>query len=107
MDMIKKIAVTASTMFFVLVQVFSFYVIIDSRQEKLEILKDRGTQRVYNGIKEFDMKIQEMEYQKPLEEYVITYCFRQSMPEFSAIYRGKEEMYNSTSYRFERKNGDG
>ena len=42
MDMIKKIALTASTMLFVLAQVFSFYVIFTSRQEKIELLKKRN-----------------------------------------------------------------
>ena len=37
MDMIKKIAITASTMLFVLAQIFSFYVIVVSQQEKIEI----------------------------------------------------------------------
>ena len=36
MDMIKKIAITAATMLFVLAQVFSFYVIFASRQEKID-----------------------------------------------------------------------
>ena len=41
MDMIKKIALTASTMLFVLAQAFSFYVIFTSRQEKIDLLKEK------------------------------------------------------------------
>ena len=43
MDMIKKIAITASTMLFVLAQIFSFYVIMVSQQEKIE---DRKSTRL-------------------------------------------------------------
>lgn len=39
MDMIKKIAFTASTMLFLLAQIFSFYVIHVSRQDKIDLLK--------------------------------------------------------------------
>ena len=39
MDMIKKIAFTASTMLFVLAQIFSFYAIFTSRQEKIDLMK--------------------------------------------------------------------
>lgn len=36
MDMIKKIAITASAMLFILTQLFSFYIIYSSHKEKLE-----------------------------------------------------------------------
>ena len=39
MDMIKKIAMTASTMLFALTQIFSFYVILTSRQQKIDLVQ--------------------------------------------------------------------
>ena len=39
--MIKKIALTASILLFVLVQIFSFYVVWASHQEKMDLLKEK------------------------------------------------------------------
>ena len=56
MDMIKKIALTASTMLFVLAQVFSFYVIFTSRQEKIELLKKKEYEIFENAILNLNKK---------------------------------------------------
>ena len=41
MNMIKKIALTASILLFVLAQIFSFYVIYISHQEKIGLLQEK------------------------------------------------------------------
>ena len=41
MNMIKKIACTASILLFVLAQVFSFYVIYTSHTEKIELIREK------------------------------------------------------------------
>ena len=56
MDMIKKIALTASTMLFVLAQVFSFYVIFTSRQEKIELLQKKEYEIFENAVSNLNKK---------------------------------------------------
>ena len=41
MNMIKKIALTASMLLFVLTQIFSFYVIFTGHKEKIELLREK------------------------------------------------------------------
>ena len=58
MTMIKKIALTASIMLFVLTQIFSFYVILASHQEKMKLLKEKESRLFVNAeqncVKEFE-----------------------------------------------------
>ena len=96
MDMIKKIAFTASTMLFVLTQVFSFYVIFTSRQEKIDLLKEKE-RKIYEGaLSNFNKKMSHAELKAELSDHVIIYCFRENMPENSALYKEKDELYNSS-----------
>ncbi|TGY95936.1 HAMP domain-containing histidine kinase [Petralouisia muris] len=104
MDMIKKIAFTASTMLFVLTQVFSFYVIFTSRQEKIDLLKEKE-RKIYEGaLSNFNKKMSHAELKAELSDHVIIYCFRENMPENSALYKEKEELYNSSPYEFDVNN---
>lgn len=101
MDMIKKIAVTASTMLFALAQIFSFYIIYTSQQEKIELLIQKEIKIVSDGIRDFENERNQITYKDSLQEYVLTYCFRKNMQENSALYQGERELFNSSSYEFE------
>lgn len=101
MDMIKKIAITASTMLFVLAQIFSFYVIVVSQQEKIEILK-RQEERVFSrGISDVAKELNKVEYGDSIPDHIMTYCFRNNMPENSALYKDGKELHNSSPFSFD------
>ncbi|MCI9176734.1 MAG: HAMP domain-containing histidine kinase [Lachnospiraceae bacterium] len=101
MDMIKKIAITAATMLFVLAQVFSFYVIFASRQEKIDLLKEKERKIYENAVGDFNRKLSNAGLKSELSEHVIIYCFRENMPENSALYKDGMELYNSSPYEFD------
>lgn len=103
MDMIKKIAFTASTMLFVLAQVFSFYVILEGQKQKIDLLKVQGEKNFLRGSLDFNSEFDGIKYGESMEEYVVTYCFRKSMPEGCALYKDGKELYNSTPYEFDAK----
>lgn len=98
MNMIKKIALTASILFFVLAQAFSFYVIYISHQEKIELLKTHEGNMFDKAIQEFRRELSKGTYDPFLQSHVVTYFFRKYMPEGSAIYYGEKELFNSSSY---------
>ncbi len=100
MDMIKKIALTASTMLFVLAQAFSFYVIFTSRQEKIDLLKEKEIRIFENAVMELNKKLFISKYNNGIPDYVMVYHFRENMPEHSALYKGEQELYNSSPYEF-------
>lgn len=101
MDMIKKIALTASTMLFVLAQIFSFYVIYVSQQEKIELQKVQE-EKVFSGaISDVSRDLQKMVHGKTIQDHIITYCFRKNMPEGSALYKDGEELCNSSPFIFD------
>ncbi len=104
MDMIKKIAFTASTMLFVLAQVFSFYVIFTSRQEKIDLLKEKERKIYESALGNFNKKLSNAGLKSKLSDHVIIYCFRETMPEHSALYKEEEELYNSSPYEFDVNN---
>ncbi|MCI8494643.1 MAG: HAMP domain-containing histidine kinase [Lachnospiraceae bacterium] len=106
MDMIKKIALTASTMLFVLTQIFSFYVIFTSRQEKIDLIKKQQEKIFTQGCSDVMYSLQKMNYADSMQDYVMTYCFRDNMPEGSALYKGDKVLYNSTSYDFDSSQVD-
>ena len=106
MDMIKKIALTASTMLFVLTQIFSFYVIFTSRQEKIDLIRKQQEKVFTQGISDVMYSLQRMNYGDSMQDYVLTYCFRDNMPEGSALYKGDKVLYNSTSYDFDSSQVD-
>ena len=62
MDMIKKIALTASTMLFVLAQIFSFYVILGSQQEKIMLVKEKEEELIRDCVSAFDKKRGRLRY---------------------------------------------
>ena len=101
MDMIKKIAFTASTMLFVLAQFFSFYVILEGQKQKINLLKEQGEKVFSRGNMDFNLEINKIQYGDSIEEYVVTYCFRESMPEGSALYKDGKELFNSSPYEFD------
>ena len=101
MDMIKKIAITASTMLFVLAQIFSFYVIMVSQQEKIEILKEQQERVFSRGILDISKELNEVEYGNSIQDHIMTYCFRKNMPENSALYKDGKELHNSSPFSFD------
>lgn len=106
MDMIKKIAFTASTMLFVLAQIFSFYVIYINQKEKIDLLKEKEGKAFLRNIAEFSVDLQNINYNTFMEEYIVTYYFRENMSENSALYKEEREIFNSTSYAFDVKKVD-
>lgn len=101
MDMIKKIALTASTMLFVLAQIFSFYVILGSQQEKIMLVKEKEEELIRDCVSAFDKKRGRLRYDHGMSDYILTQCFRETMPENSAFYRGGTELFNNSHYEFE------
>lgn len=101
MDMIKKIAFTASTMLFVLAQIFSFYVILASRQEKIKLLEAQEEKVFSRGITDTFNDVHKVNYGESLQDYVVTYCFRDNMPEGSALFKEGREIYNGSSFAFD------
>lgn len=101
MNMIKKIALTASTMLFVLAQIFSFYVILTGRQEKIELIESWGKKIFSRSISDFSSEFYKVNYGETMQDHVVTYCFRENMPEGSALYKSKKELYNTTPYDFD------
>lgn len=101
MNMIKKIALTASILLFVLAQAFSCYVIYASHREKTALLKKYGGSLFEKCAQDCWGRISEASYRMPVDGNVVTYYFREVMPEGSALYQGKEEMFNSSKYEFD------
>ena len=88
MNMIKKIALTASILLFVLA-------------EKTALLKKYGGSLFEKCAQDCWGRILEASYRMPVDGNVVTYYFREVMPEGSALYQGKEEMFNSSKYEFD------
>ncbi len=101
MDMIKKIAFTASTMLFLLAQIFSFYVIHVSRQDKIDLLKVQEEKVFSNCLSDMTSELGRVKKGGSVPDYIMVYCFRDNMPEGTALYKNGKELYNSTSFEFE------
>ena len=69
MDMIKKIALTASTMLFVLAQAFSFYVILVSQQEKINLIKEKENRIFERSIANVSRDLNKISYKNSLQDY--------------------------------------
>ncbi len=100
MNMVNKIALTASILLFVLAQAFSCYVIYVGHQEKTELMREYGGNLFDRCTGEFMAQMSEIGSRAPVDERVATYFFRDTMPEGSALYRGEEELFNSSKYEF-------
>ena len=72
MDMIQKISVTASAMLFVLAQAFSFYVILVSQQEKINLIKEKENRIFERSIENVSRDLNKISYKNSLQDYVIT-----------------------------------
>lgn len=101
MDMIKKIAITASTMLFVLAQIFSFYVIIASQQEKIELQKKQEEKVFSRSLSGMSAELNKIEYLDSIPDHIMAYCFRKNMPENSALYKDGEELHNNSPFAFD------
>lgn len=101
MDMIKKIAVTASATLFILTQLFSFYIIYSSHKEKLELVKQEGEKRIENERKNLDIRLNKLDIKNNFNDHIMVQCFRDEMPEDSALYREGKELYNGSRYQFD------
>lgn len=105
MDLVKRIAVTASTMFFVLAQIFSLYVIFTGQREKLSLIREKE-QQIFAGstarvVVQWEEMIEEMTAPGSMAmEQAAVYCFRSYMPEHSALYRGQRELFHRSAYDF-------
>lgn len=106
MNMTKKIALTASTMFFVLTQIFSFYVIFINHQEKIDLLKQEEKKIFTSNISSFGEDMRKANYEADMEDFVVVYHFRSHIPEDSAVYRENRELFNSSSFSFDVENLD-
>lgn len=103
MNMIKKIAVTASTMLFVLAQIFSFYVIYSSQKQKIELIQQSEQKSLEKEMSEFNNKVFTTNYSRSMQDYVVIQCFRTYMKENSALFKGEQELFNNTPYDIEVK----
>lgn len=101
MDMIKKIALTASAMLFVLAQAFSFSVIWVNQKEKVELVAEQEGKVFEKCAREFGRNFEPDRYHADMADYVAAYYFRKYMPEYSAIYRGQKELYNGSPFAFD------
>lgn len=94
MDMIKKIAITASAMLFILTQLFSFYIIYSSHKEKLELVKQEGEKQIENERRNLSLRLSKLNIKNNFSDYTMVQCFRNVMPEDSALYIEGKELYN-------------
>ncbi len=101
MDMIKKIALTASTLLFVLAQAFSFYVIFTSQQEKIDLMKEKEYRIFEKAVSDYNRKLSNLELKENIADHVLVYFFRNTMPENSALYKGTKELFNNSPYEFD------
>lgn len=101
MDMIKKIALTASTLFFVLAQAFSFYVIFTSQQEKIDLMKEKEYRIFEKAVSDYNRKLSNLELKENISDHALVYFFRNTMPENSALYKGTKELFNNSPYEFD------
>lgn len=103
MDMIKKIAITASTMLFVLTQFFSFYVIYTSHREKIELIAEDEKRIFEKAAEDFRKSVENEEYKRINNKQIITYFFRKNLMENTALFRDEKEIYNKSPYEFDTK----
>ncbi len=101
MDMIKKIALTASVMLFVLAQAFSLSFIWVNQKEKVELVAEREGKIFNQNVREFGRVFVPEQYTDGMADYVAAYYFRRYMPEHAAIYSGQKELYNGSPYVFD------
>ncbi len=101
MDMIKKIALTASTLLFVLAQAFSFYVIFTSQQEKIDLMKEKEYRIFEKAVSDYNRKLSNLELKENISDHALVYFFRNTMPENSALYKGAKELFNNSPYEFD------
>ena len=104
MNMTKKIALTASTMFFVLTQIFSFYVIFINHQEKIELLRKEEEKIFTDNMSDFASDMRKTSYKEEMEDLVLVHYFRSHIPEDSAVYKESKELFNSSSFSFDVNN---
>ena len=101
MTMIHKIAWTAAMMLFLLAQFISGYVIFASHQEKIELLQEKEGRYFVDAAGRCMEGIQKSHSEDKSQEYVMTYFFREYMPEDVAFYKDGKELYNGSRYVFE------
>lgn len=106
MNMIKKIAFTASMLLFVLTQVFSFYVIYINHQEKIELLKEKEGKFFSEAVKNGSIELNRLDFEAAAKDYIIAYCFRKYLMQNTALYKGTKEIFNSSPYEFDINHTD-
>lgn len=106
MNIIKKIALTASILLFVLAQVFSFYVICISHQEQMNLLKEKEGKIFASSVQKFSIELDKPGHAVVREDYAVAYCFRKNMMENCALYKGITELFNNSPYEFDVEKTD-
>lgn len=106
MNIIKKIALTASILLFVLAQAFSFYVIFISHQEKMNLLKEKEGKLFVSSVQKFSIELDKPNHAVVREDYAVAYCFRKNMMENCALYKGQTELFNNSQYEFDVEKTD-
>lgn len=101
MNMIKKIALTASILLFVLAQIFSFYVIYISHQEKIELLLEKEGEFFADAVQRYFADLRKLDWEIAAKDYVAVHCFRQNMTQNTALFKGTKELYNNSPYEFD------
>lgn len=72
-----------------------------SHKEKIELLKEKEEKIFARYIKSLEKSLQQITYENVQKDYVITYFFRKTMPENTALYKDSTELYNRSPYEFE------
>lgn len=106
MNMIKKIALTASILLFVLAQIFSFYVIYISHQEKIELLREKEGKYFSEAVKRGSTELRRLDKEIGGKDFAITYCFRKNLMQNTALYKETAELFNNSSYEFDVEHTD-
>lgn len=101
MNMIKKIAFTASILLFALAQIFSLYVIYISHQEKIELLSEKEGKFFVDALQRGREDLRKLDREAAAKDYVAVHCFRRHFMQNTAIYKGMEELYNNSPYVFD------
>ena len=106
MNMIKKIALTASILLFVLAQIFFFFFIYISHQEKIGLLQEKEGKFFSEAVRRGLIELQSVDKEIGGKDYVITFCFRKNLMQNTALYKGTVEMFNNSPYEFDVNHTD-
>lgn len=111
MKLILKISITASTLFLLLTQIFSFYLIRQNHIEKIDLLKETEKSQFQSSIRKFDVKlgseILNSSQSDTMLENRAVYYFRSTLLDNSALFMNDDCVFNNSEYEYEASNSEG